>query len=100
MYWSALWRQRARGAQAKPADVPQKVACTYERRCTGLLDLPENLIINILRYLPTGSKCQAELVCRSFREILNNPTAVDFVWDVINLRDLVFEKVSLDALNR
>ena len=46
------------------------------------------------------SKCQAELVCRTFRELLSNPTPGGFVWDVLDLADDVFQAIPLPELNR
>ncbi|CAL5222656.1 g5053 [Coccomyxa viridis] len=85
---------------ASPAGVKQKLARTDERRCISLLDLPENLIIDILRYLPTKSKCQAELVCRTFREILSNPNPADYVWDVLDVNASVLQHIPLPALHK
>ena len=76
------------------------MACTDKRRCVSLLDLPENLIISILRCLPTRSKCQAETVCKTFREVLSNHTRGSFVWDVLALDNLVFQDLSVHGLNR
>ncbi len=68
----------------------QKMDGPEKRRCISLLDLPETLIIKILRCLPTKSKCQAERVCKTFREVLSDPTPGSFVWDVLRLDDPVF----------
>ncbi len=86
--------------KAMPDDVTHKIACTEEQKSTCLLDLPEELISSILRRLSTRGKCQAQVVCRTFREVLSNPTPGNFVWGVIDLRDSVFVKVPLDVLNR
>ena len=72
----------------------------HEHKCTSLLDLPENLITNILRYLPVQTKCLAELVCKTFRELLSNPTQGDFVWDTLQLHGQLFDNVDLSVLNR
>ena len=82
------------------ASVMQKIDRTDKRRCMNLLDLPENLIISILRCLPTKSKCQAEAVCRTFREVLSNPTPGSFVWDDLSLDDMIFHSIPLCELNR
>lgn len=100
-YRSALSpRNRDMEESASPAGVKQKLARTDERRCISLLDLPENLIIDILRYLPTKSKCQAELVCRAFREILSNPNPADYVWDVLDVNTSVLQHIPLPALHK
>ncbi len=78
----------------------QKKACTHEHGRVSLLDLPENLISSILRYLPTKGRCQAELVCRTFREVLGNPTPGGFVWHIVCLDDPVFQRITLNELNR
>ena len=78
----------------------QKVDGSDKRRCISLLDLPESLITSILRCLTTKSKCQAERVCRTFREVLSNPAPGSFVWDVLSLDDPVFHHMSLYDLNR
>ena len=76
------------------------MARSHEHRCISLLDLPESLLIHICRYLPTESKCRAELVCKTLREVLSNPAPGTFVWDVIRLDDTVFSKAPLSLLNR
>ena len=76
------------------------MACTDKRRCVSLLDLPESLITGILRCLPTRSKCQAETVCRTFREVLSNPITGGFVWEVLDLDGSLFQKLSVHGLNR
>ena len=78
----------------------QKLACTDKCARTRLLDLPESLIISILRCLPTDSKCQAERVCRTFRKMLSNPAPGSFVWDRVSLEDSTFQKLPVHALNR
>ncbi len=100
MEWSRLWRPFAGKNEKKMPAVTQKVACTSEHRRTSLLDLPESLITKVLRCLDTKSKCQAELVCSSFRSILSRPSPGDFVWDIVDLRDSAFQSMPLDALNR
>ncbi len=85
---------------ARPAGVKQKLACTQERKRTRLLDLPESLIVSILRCLPTESKRQAELVCRDFREVLSNPAPGSLVWDRVSLEDSMFQHAPVYALNR
>ena len=72
----------------------------HEHNCNSLLDLPENLIISILRYLPVETKCRAELVCRTFRELLSNPTQGEFVWGTLALHGQPFDNVDLSVLNR
>ena len=62
----------------------------------GLLSLPENVIANILSYLPTAIKCQAQLVCRTFRDILSQPAPG--VWGVIDLESSCFDKAQLPSL--
>ena len=79
---------------------PQKKACTLEHGRISLLNLPENLISSIFRYLPTKEKCQAELVCKTFREVLGNPTPGAFVWYTVSLDDPVFQRISLNELSR
>ena len=79
---------------------PCDKACTEEPRCIGLLDLPEALIVSILRHLPTQSKCQAELVCKCFRQLLSDPAPGYFVWDHVSLEDEIFQKPSVQELNR
>ena len=76
-----------------PDDVMRKIVRTDERRCTSLHDLPNILITSVLRCLSTREKCQAQVVCRTFRDVLSNPAPRKFVWDVIDLRDSVFLKV-------
>lgn len=78
----------------------EKMACTDRRRCTGLLDLPENLITSILQRLPAKSKCQAEVVCKSLREVLGNPAPGTFVRGCLDLEDPFFERAPLQELNR
>ena len=62
----------------------------------GLLSLPESVIANILTNLPTASKCRAQLVCRTFRDILSQPAPG--VWGVIDLADPCFSTESLRAV--
>ena len=64
--------------------------------CASLIDLPENVIVSILRCLPTASKCKAQLVCKRFKDILCQPSPG--VWDGVDLDVCVFEKVTLPAL--
>ena len=80
--------------------MPQKISCTDGHRRISLVELPDNLITNALRYLSTRERCEAELVCKTFREILSNPTPGDFVWDVLSLDDPVFQKAYLPDLSR
>ena len=70
------------------------------RKQIGLLDLPEALIVSILRHLPTKSKCQAEAVCKTFRRLLSDPAPGSSVWDHLSLEDSLFQKPALHALNR
>ena len=84
----------------RPIVVMQKVARSLEHRCISLLDLPESLLISIFRCMPTETKCRAELVCKTFRDVLSNPAPGTFVWDVISLDDAVFSKAPLSQLNR
>ncbi len=101
MVWVTLSRQCAGARQdARPADAKHMRACTHEQRCISLLDLPKEMISSVLRHLPTKSKCQAELVCRTFREVLSNPTPRDFVWNILDLNDSIFQRVPLNVLNR
>ncbi len=65
-----------------------------------LLDLPESLLVHILRCLPTKEKCQAKLVCKAVKELLSNPALGNFVWDVIRLDDPVFSDVLLSVMNK
>ena len=78
----------------------KREACTDKRRCTSLLDLPESIVISILRVLPVKSKCQAEVVCKTFREVLSNPAPPGFVWDEFHLDASDFQAMSVHALNR
>ena len=39
-------------------------------------------------------------MCKTFREILSNPTPGDFVWDIITLDDPVFRQAPLQAVSR
>ncbi len=66
----------------------------------SLLDLPDSLISSIVRQIPTKEKCQAESVCRTFRRILGNPSPGDFVWQTVSLEDPIFQRISVDVLNR
>ncbi len=92
--------QSGASSDARSAGVKQKKACSHEHGCNSLLDLPESLIVITLRLLPTKVKCQAESVCRTFRKVLRKPTQGDVVWGALNLRDPLFLKLSLYALNR
>ena len=78
----------------------QKILRTDGHRHMSLVDLPDNLITNVLRCLSTREKCQAELVCRTFREILSHPTPGEFVWDILSLDDPPFQEAPLPGLSR
>ena len=70
------------------------------RQCWNidLLDLPEGLLSSILKHLSIKSKCQSQLVCRTFRDVLHNPCPGSFVWDTVQLEDPVFEAASSTAM--
>ena len=76
------------------------MSCIDKPKCIGLLDLPEALIVSILRSLPTQSKCRAESVCKIFRQLLSDPAPGSFVWDRVSLEDKMFQKPSVQALKR
>ena len=78
----------------------QRISRTDGHRHRSLVDLPDILITKVLQYLSTRDKCQAEAVCKTFREILSHPTPGDFVWDVLSLDDPVFQEAYLPALSR
>ena len=82
-----------------PVTLLMMMADTHEHRPVSLLDLPESLLVHILRYLPTQTKCLAELVCKALRDVLSNPTPGSFVWGDIRLDDPVFSNVPLPVLN-
>lgn len=68
------------------------------RRChvlkPGLLDLPEGVLTSILKLLPVYEKCESQLVCRKFRDIVNSPSKGAYVWDTIHLENPVFDDPS------
>ncbi len=64
----------------------------------GLLDLPEVLLTGILKHLPLKSKIQSEAVCRGFRKVLRKPSQGSFLWDAIELNDLVFKDTDPSGL--
>ena len=63
-----------------------------------LMDLPEGLLTSILRYLPLQHKIQAQVVCKTFRDILCNPSHDSSVWGSIRLEDIVLKAASPTAL--
>ena len=63
-----------------------------------LMDLPEGLLTSILKYLPLQSKIQAQTVCKTFRDILDNPSQGSSVWESVRLDDPVFRAASPAAL--
>ena len=64
--------------------------------CINLINLPENVIVNILRCLPIDSKCKAQLVCKTFRDILCQPSPG--VWGVVDLHDRLFDKTRIPTV--
>ena len=65
---------------------------------TQLTDLPEDLLISILKQLPLETKCKAQTVCRMFKDILWKPSQGSFVWESIEVDDPIFEAASPTAL--
>ena len=57
---------------------------------TCLLDLPEGVLLTVLKHLELETKCHLQGVCRIFRAILRNPSKGSFVWQSINVNDQVF----------
>ena len=64
----------------------------------GLLDLPEGVLITILKHLELETKCHLQGVCQTFRAILGNPSRGSFVWQGINVNDEVFRWARLPVL--
>ena len=62
------------------------------------MDLPDGPLTSILTHLPLESKIQAQVVCRTFRDILCNPSQSSSVWGTVRLDDAVFEAASPAAL--
>ena len=62
------------------------------------MDLPGGLLTSILKHLPLQSKIQAQVVCKTFRDILCNPSQGSSVWGSVSLDDPVFERASPIAL--
>ncbi len=58
---------------------------------SSLLDLPEVLVISILKQLALKDRIQSEAVCQGFRQLLRKPSQGSFVWDAIELNDPVFK---------
>ena len=72
--------------------------CLSSKAC--LTDLPEELLASILKHQPLKTKCQAQAVCRMFRDILCKPSQGISVWDSILLDDPILAAVSPAALVR
>ena len=53
---------------------------------SSLLDLPEVLVISILKQLALKDRIQSEAVCQGFRQLLRKPSQGSFVWDAIELK--------------
>ncbi len=70
----------------------------YSKTC--LTDLPEDLLTSILKQLPLKTKCQAQAVCRMFRDTLSKPYKGSFVWESIQLDDPLLEAASPSELAR
>ena len=62
------------------------------------MDLPDGPLTSILRHLPLESKIQAQAVCKTFRDILCNPSGGSGVWGSVRLEDPVFDAASTIAL--
>ena len=62
------------------------------------MELPESLLTSILRHLPLQSKIHSQATCRTFRNILHNPSRGSSVWESVRLDDSVFEEASPTAL--
>ena len=73
-------------------------ACQSDSGSVCLMDLPEALLTNILRQLPLQDKCQAQAVCRVFRNILCSPFPGSFTWETISLDHPTFDAASPAAL--
>ena len=65
-----------------------------------LLDLDQNLVVSICRVLPVRDKLQLRIVCKIFRDLLDDPTPGDGVWGVIELHDFTVDKTTLYQLSR
>lgn len=65
-----------------------------------LVTLPNDLLISILKQLPLETKCKAQAVCQTFKNILWKPSQGSFVWDSIQLDNPIFESASPTALAR
>ena len=64
--------------------------------CITLINLPENVIVNILRCLPIDSKCKAQLVCKTFRDILCQPFSRRV--GCVDLHDRLFDKTRIPTV--
>ena len=72
--------------------------CHLSNAC--LTDLPEDILISILKQQPLKTKCHAQAVCKMFRDILCKPSQGLLVWGAIHLNDPIFAAVSPTALAR
>ena len=64
--------------------------------------LPQDLLCRVLVLLDTSlrERCQLQLVCRSFRDLLNDPHR-GAVWGSCSLgRDFSYNNISFDAISR
>ena len=65
-----------------------------------LLDIDRSLIVSIFRVLPVRDKLQLRLVCKTFYELLDDPTRGGGLWGVIELHGFTVDKTTYDPLSR
>ena len=58
------------------------------------MDLPPELWMRVLRYVPSSSLCQVALVCKYFRQLTMDPG----LWSHVRIRRNMIEKEGLESL--